>query len=192
MRTGYIFAVAVVCGIINLWYNKFIMNDKKKIILWLILMLGLIIILSLIYYGRIIRLKEDRRRAEREAALEQGAVFKKTNPLGIEIPAEVYYYTGTIKKKTGGSLTISAAAADNFLVADQEFIARIDENTRMLKYKMPIYLKPGESPKDYAVGDGKTTLADFKVGDRVTVYASLNIKDKSEFMASEIRAVEYK
>jgi hypothetical protein len=35
------------------------------------------------------------------------------------------------------------------------------------------------------------SLDDFEVGDRVTVYVSENIKGMREFVASEIRAVEY-
>lgn len=163
------------------------MSSRKKIILWIILMLCLITILFLIYYGRSLRLSQKTVALPVVKELPQPL----SNPLAVEIPEEVYYYTGTIKKKGDRFLVISAAAADNFLVADQEFIARIDEATRMLKYKIPVYLKPGQSPKEFAVNQGHATFADFNVGDRVTVYARENVKGKTEFIASEIRAVEY-
>lgn len=165
------------------------MNSRKKIILWIILISGLIIILSLIYYGRSLRLPRE--------AGEAPPIIKETsqllsNPLGAEIPKEVFYYTGVIGKKSSDSLILVALAQDNFLTADQEFIVRVGENTRFLKYKMPVYLRPGQSPKDFAADQGKTTFDDFKIGDRITVYADKNIKNASEFLASEIRAVEYK
>ena len=162
------------------------MDIKRKIILLVILVLGIAGILGLIYYGRQLRLAREEMTEDREESKR-----KVVNPLGLKIPEEVYYYVGTIKGKSVDSLVILALAQDNFLTTDKEFIVQIDQNTRLRKYQMPVYLKPGQNPKDFAVGHGQTSLSDFKLGDRVTVYASEDIKGKSEFVASEIRAVEY-
>ncbi len=165
------------------------MDFKRKIFFLAILVFSIAVIFGLIYYGGTLRKEEEKLKEIREAPKPADASI--TNPLGIDIPGQVYYYTGVIRKKSSDSLMFIALAQDNFLEVDQEFIVRIDQNTHFLKYKMPVYLKPGQSPKDFAGNQTQTTFADFNAGDRITVYAQENIKGKTEFVASEIRAVEY-
>jgi hypothetical protein len=167
--------------------NLEMIDKKRKIILLIVLVLGISAILGLVYYGRVLRESKERaKKRPAKEAQEQAA----TNPLGIEIPEQVKYYTGVIKEKSRDFLIINAKASDNFLTNDQELKARVNQATRLRKFKMSsIYLKPGQSPKDFEVK--AVSLDDFEVGDRVTVYASENIKGMREFVASEIRAVEY-
>ena len=180
------------------------MDTKKKIIVIVFLVSGTIGIIAVLLYGLSFR-KERLGTPFKEGGggpqvappkepptppvIPNQPVTPETNPLGIEIPREVYYYTGTIKKISKNTITIDALAKDNYLEEDKELTVRINTDTRLEKYSAPLYLPPGKSPKDYKKGTG--TLADFKVGDRVTAHASTDISGVTEFTASSVKAVEF-
>lgn len=179
------------------------MDSTKKAIVLITLIIGAAGIIGIVFYGLSLRVPSERESPEGGPGKPQVTpptappsviiptepVTPARNPLGLPIPQEVFYYTGTIKKISKNAITIVAAAKDNFLENDTELIVRIDKDTQLEKYSTPLYLPPGKSPKDYKIGTG--TLADFKAGDRVTVHASTNIAGVAEFTARSVKAVEF-
>lgn len=180
------------------------MDTKKKIIVIVFLVIGAAGMLAVLLYGLSFR-KEDLGAPFKEGGvgppiapptepptppvIPNQPITSAKNPLGIEIPREVYSYTGTIKKISKNTITLDAFAKDNYLEDDTELTIRINTDTRLEIYSAPLYLPPGKSPKDYK--KGTVALADFKVGDRVTVHASANISGVAEFTASSVKAVKF-
>jgi len=115
---------------------------------------------------------------------------KEYNLLGVEIPAEVHAYNGTIKAVSGDKVLIWANADNNYLVRNQLLQIKFDDKTSFIKRVLPKgFSKEEESILSKEV---KITFKKLKPGQQVEVYSKKNIKNyTSSQVADIIKLIEF-